>query len=379
MIKTNNQQPEFKYRGMMLDTCRHFFPKDAIKRTISLISQFGGNIFHWHLTDDQAWRFSVPGYEKCITVASKRVNNDYKGTLYEGYYTDEEIKEIVDYSITCGVTIIPEIETPGHSTAIIAAYPELGCTGKQIEVETSYGVFNDVLNPASPAVYTFLDAAIKKLATFFPGDFIHIGGDECPHTQWEESEEIQALMKKEKLKDTDELQGWITTKVANLVVKYNKRPIAWDEALESPNIPQSLVIMNWRQTELAIEAARRGHEVIMCPYKNSYLDYSCYKSNLECGNLSVATVKDFYSIPLYPEGLKEEERKFILGGQANLWTEKVENMRQAEYLMFPRLIAYFEALTNYSKRDWEEFKSHKREILHELIDSNITCYPGEWE
>lgn len=374
-----DRKPQFSYRGFMLDTSRHFFKTEGIKRIIYLISLFGGNIFHWHLTDDQGFRFKVPEYEKSVTVGSVRKDPDYKGYIHSGFYSDEEIKEVVDYATSLNVVIVPEIETPGHSTAIISAYKELGCTGKQIEVESSFGIFEDVLNPASEKVYTFLDAAISHLARLFPGPFIHIGGDECPHTQWKENKDVLALMKREKLETFEEVQGYMTTKVANIVIRHNKRPIAWDEALSSTNIPTSLVIMNWRDPQLAIDALKRGHDVIMCPFKNSYLDYKSYDSELEPGNLSVATVKDFFSVPLIPAGYKKDFKGKILGGQANLWTEKVYSIRQAEYMMFPRLIAFFEALENYDERNWDDFKAKRKEILNLLLDLGIAFYPGAFD
>jgi N-acetyl-beta-hexosaminidase len=373
------RKPEFGYRGFMLDTVRHFYPMESVKRLIKLVALFGGNIFHWHLTDDQGWRFLVPGYEEECRHASMRRDTDYKGREYGGYYTDEEIKDTVEYAASLGVEIVPEIETPGHATAIVSAMPQIGCTGKNIEVETTYGIFEDILNPSRSETFTFLEAAIRKLASLFPGRFIHVGGDECPHTQWKESAEIQRFMKENGLRNEDELQGWMTSRVSEIVIRCGKRPIAWDEALDAPNIPKSLVIMNWHDEESAKEALRRGHEVIMCPEKGAYLDRYPQKGENECGNLSISTVKDSYLAKIVPDGVTNDQRALILGAQANLWCELISRERMAELMIFPRLIAFFEALENYSGRDWEEFKARKRDIQILLSDLGIAFYPGDWE
>ncbi|MBR4426696.1 MAG: family 20 glycosylhydrolase, partial [Spirochaetales bacterium] len=201
--------PRFEYRGFLIDVCRHFMPVSELLRIIDLMSLIGFNVFHWHFTEDQGWRFSVPGYPLLKKVSSVRKDNQYirYELKHSGFYSDKDLERVVSFASERGMTVVPEIEIPGHATALLAAYPEFGCTGAKLEVESRWGIFKDVLNPASPELWAFLDKAFAKLAKFFPGPYIHIGGDECPHDQWAENKDCQELMKKEGLKNLDELQG----------------------------------------------------------------------------------------------------------------------------------------------------------------------------
>ena len=292
--------PAFPYRGFMIDVCRHFVPVCELKRIIDIMSMIGFNYFQWHLTEDQGWRFSVDGYPRLEEISSTRQNREYVGheLFHKGFYSDEDLKDVISFCSERNVTVIPEIEIPGHATALLAAYPEFGCTGKGLEVESRWGIFLDVLNPASEALWTFLDHAIGKLANVFPGPYIHIGGDECPHDQWEENEDCRNLMKKNNLKDGVELQGWVTSKAAQIVKRHGKRAMGWDEVVEAPSIDESVVVMSWRGLDGAKTASSRGHNVILCPYQGLYFDKGYTDDPYEPEQWGVYSVRDTFDVDI---------------------------------------------------------------------------------
>ncbi len=373
--------PVYGYRGFMMDVCRHFMPLDELKRIIDLMSMVGYNIFHWHLTDDQGWRFKVDGYPLLESIAAIRKNTDYMGYSFDygGLYSDEELSELVSFCEKRGVTVIPEIEMPGHTKALLAAYPEFGCTGKKVAVESHWGIFEDVVNPSSEALWSFLDAAVSKLSRIFSGPYIHIGGDECPHVQWEANEGCIRLMEKNGLKDSYELQGWFTSKLARLVSSHGKRAMGWDEVVDAPSIDSSVVVMSWRGLEGARKASSRGHDVVLCPQQGMYMDKGYTPDCFEPRQWGVYSLKDSFSIDIGMQELPKEQRDLILGAQCNVWTERMANGRSVEYMLFPRVLVLADNLWLGPGRDWKKVCA-RRDAMRELCwKLNIVCSPSPWE
>ncbi len=374
--------PAVKYRGFHLDCVRYFFSVRELKRIIKAFALTGFNYFHFHLTDDQGWRFPVEGYDRLETISSKRFRyeNDDMEHVVGGFYSLDDLREVEKYCRSLGITVIPEIETPGHAEALIAAYPEMGCTGREIPVQSNWGVFENVMNPASDALWTFLDRAVGTLASVFHGEYIHIGGDECPHVQWKENSGCLDLMKREGIDNVDDLQGWFTTKMAGIVRKYGKRAVGWDEVVDAEGVDRSVVVMSWRGLEGAEKATERGHEVILCPQtEGCYLDRYPSRDDWEKGNLSVCTPRDIFDLDISMKELAAEKRPLVLGAQCNLWCEKIESGREAEMMLFPRAFLLAENLWRGDEKNWEEIKA-KRKALYELcFHLNLVCSPLEWE
>jgi hexosaminidase len=344
-------EPLYQWRGFMLDCSRHWFSPAFIMKLIDAAALHHLNRFHWHLCDDQGWRFPVDGYPNLKTIGSKRKELQYgKQFTYQGFYTEEDIKQIVEYAHQRQVLVIPEIETPGHASALLASYPQLGCTGGPYEVQDRWGIFEEVMCAGNDEVLTFLEAAIATLQRLFPDPYIHIGGDECPHTRWEQCPKCKKRMDDNNLKDGEELQAWMTCQVAKIVAKHGKRPIGWDEVLEGSEnlgLPQDLIVMSWRGTEGGLKASRLGHEIIMSPNTaGCYFDYKHLESIEEPGNLGVTSIKDTSCFTPCPGEMDEQSKKMVLGGQGNLWTEKIVFSRHAEYMLFPRLSVLSERLWN---------------------------------
>ena len=374
--------PAVKYRGFHIDCVRCFFSVEELRRIIRAFALTGFNYFHFHLTDDQGWRFPVEGYPRLESVSSKRFRyeNDDNNHISGGFYTLDDLREIERYCTSLGITVIPEIETPGHAEALVAAYPEMGCTGKEIPVQSNYGIFENVMNPASPALWTFLDRAFGTLSSVFHGEYIHIGGDECPHVQWAQNEDCLALMKKEGIDNVDDLQGWFTTKVSSIVRKYGKRAIGWDEVVDAPGVDRSVVVMSWRGLEGARKATAMGHEVILCPQtEGCYLDRYPSRDDWEKGNLSVCTPRDIFNLDISMKELDEEKRGLILGAQCNLWGEKIESGREAEMMLFPRAFILAENLWRGEAKDWNEMKSRRKALYDLCFHLNLVCSPLEWD
>ena len=346
-------EPQFKYRGMHLDVGRHFFSVDFIKKYIDLMARLKMNTFHWHLTEDQGWRIEIKKYPKLQEIAAFRNEtlvghyNDqphkFDGKKYGGFYTQEQIKEVVAYANTRQVTIIPEIEMPGHSQAAIAAYPALGCTGEQVEVATKWGVFDEVYCPKE-STFKFLEDVIDEVVTLFPGKYIHIGGDEAPKTNWKRCAHCQRLIKEKGLKDEHGLQSYFIARMEKYINSKGKQIIGWDEILEGGLAPNATV-MSWRGTSGAIEAAKEGHDVILTPGSHCYFDH--YQSEDENEPLAIGgflPLEKVYHFNPIPEELTEEESKYVLGAQGNVWTEYMKSEKQVEYMAFPRAIALSEVV-----------------------------------
>ncbi len=359
--------PRFQWRGMHLDVSRHFFPKEFIFRYIDFLAMYKMNTFHWHLTDDQGWRIEIKKYPLLTELGAWR-----KGTLighssdeelkkdtavYGGFYTQEDIREIVDYANSRHITIVPEIEMPGHSMAALRAYPEFSCSGKQKDVATSWGVFDHVFCTRDE-VFEFLENILTEVMDLFPGTYIHVGGDECPKTMWKKCPHCQARIKSEELQDEYELQSYFITRIEKFINSKGRKLIGWDEILEGGLAPNAAV-MSWRGTEGGIEAARSGHYVVMTPGSHCYFDhYQGDPTNEPLAIGGYTTVEKVYSYEPVPDELTAEESKYIMGAQGNVWTEYMNNEKHVEYMIFPRLCALAEVVwTPADKKNYTDFRS----------------------
>ena len=357
--------PRFSYRGLMLDVGRYYFSVDAIKRYIDLMAVYKLNTFHWHLTEDQGWRIEIKKYPLLTSISSVRKESmlghyrdqKYDGKPHGGFYTQEQIKEVVAYATSKYINVIPEIEMPGHSTAVLAAYPHLGSNGDKIlQVKTKWGVAEDVLFPREET-FTFLEDVLTEVMDLFPGQYIHIGGDECPKTQWKESRFCQDLIKKLGLKDEHELQSYFIRRIDKFVTSKGKKLLGWDEILEGGLSPNAMV-MSWRGTKGGIEAAKQNHDVVMSPNSYFYIDY--YQADPKTEPVAIGgflPLSKCYSFePDLPE-LTSEEAKHVVGIQANLWTEYVSNLPYAEYMTYPRALALSEvSWSPKGSKNYEDFK-----------------------
>ena len=362
--------PRFAYRGMHLDVARHFFSVDEVKRYIDVMAIHKLNTLHWHLTDDQGWRIEIKRYPELTAVGSIRkatvVRKEwgtYDGTPYGGFYTQDEIRDVVKYAADRGVTVIPEIDLPGHMLAALTAYPELGCTGGPYEVWGRWGVADDVLCPGREKTFEFLEGVLTEVMELFPSEYIHIGGDECPKVRWEKCPRCQAKIRQLGLKDDGEhtaehyLQSYVTDRIGKFLAQHGRRIIGWGEILEG-RAPSDAVVMSWRGSEGGIAAAKLGHDVIMTPNSHFYFDYyqSLDTDAEPFGIGGYIPMEQVYSYdPAFPE-LTPEQQKHILGVQANLWTEYVLSDEHLEYMLLPRLAALSEVQwCQPETKDWNRF------------------------
>jgi len=383
--------PKFKYRGMHLDVGRHMFSVDFIKKYIDALAMLKMNTFHWHLTEDQGWRIEIKKYPKLQEVAAYRDEtlighysdqpHQFDGKKYGGYYTQEEVKDIVAYAEKRFVTIIPEIEMPGHSQAAIAAYPELGCTREPVQVAKKWGVFEEIYCP-NEFTFKFLEDVLDEVMDLFPSKYIHIGGDEAPKARWKNSEFCQDFIKKHKLKDEHGLQSYFIQRMEKYLNSKGRQIIGWDEILEGGLAPNATV-MSWRGVEGAVAAAKAGHNVIITPTSHCYFDY--YQSENDEEPLAIGgylSLEKVYSFNPIPEELTEDESKYVLGAQGNIWTEYMPKEDQVEYMMFPRVLAMSEVLWSHSEqRKYDDFVGrvenfHKR---LEALDINYANHLYEIE
>ena len=376
--------PRFAYRGMHFDVSRHFFTVDFIKQYIDILALHNLNKFHWHLTDDQGWRIEIKKYPRLTEVGSTRKEtlighllkdkpHQFDGKPYGGFYTQEQIKEIVKYAQDRYITIIPEVDIPGHTLAVLTAYPELGCTGKDCAVGTKWGVFDDVLCAGNEASYEFLEGVFDEITELFPSKYIHIGGDECPKTRWKECPKCQAKIKALGLKGDGEhtaeqkLQGYVVSRVEQFLKKKGREVIGWDEILEGDNISQDAIVMSWRGTEGGIAAAQRHNRAIMTPHYSLYFDYNQgedpSKEPLSIGEY--LPVKKVYDYEPIDSKLTPEQGKYILGAQANLWTEYIASPAHAQYMLLPRLAALAEVQwTAPEKKNYADFLKRLGNLLN---------------
>ncbi|HCC85838.1 MAG TPA: beta-N-acetylhexosaminidase [Porphyromonadaceae bacterium] len=375
---TITDAPRFGYRGMMLDVARHFQPVEFVKKYIDLLALHNINRFHWHLTDDQGWRITIDSYPKLMEISSMRREtvigrntDEYDGTPHGGYYTKEELKDVVAYAAERYITIIPEVDLPGHMLAALAAYPELGCTGGPYEVARKWGIFEDVLCPGKEETFTFLEGVLTEVMEIFPSRYIHIGGDEAPKTRWEKCPDCQARIKDLGLKDRNGhtaehyLQSYVTARIEKFLNDHGRSIIGWDEILEGELAPNATV-MSWRGMDGGIQAAQMGHDVIMTPTGYCYFDY--YQTqDTEGEPLAIGgyvPVEKVYSFEPAPDQLTAEQKNHILGAQANLWTEYISDPEHVEYMTLPRLAAMSEVQwMQPGKKNYDEFLTRLPHLL----------------
>ncbi len=355
--------PRFKWRGMLLDCGRHFMDKAFVKRYIDLLAYYKMNRLHWHLTEDQGWRIEIKKYPLLTSVGAWRTEAD--GSRYGGFYTQDDIREIVEYAAKRFVTVVPEIEMPGHSVAAIAAYPYLSCTGNQLEVETQWGVFKDIYCAGNDSTLTFLKDVLTEVMALFPSKYIHIGGDEAPKYRWEHCPKCQQRMKSENLKSEHELQSWFIGQMDAFLESNGRKLIGWDEILEG-GLSKGATVQSWRGMEGAIEAVRSGHDAIVSPTSHAYFDYDISNINLE---------KVYHFDPI-PKELNAAEQSHILGGECNLWSERA-TQEKVDERMFPRILAMSEILWTYPKeRNFEQFRN-RVQLHYPVLNAKGVTYGFE--
>lgn len=356
--------PRFKYRGMMLDCSRHFFSIDFIKKFIDLIALHNMNTFHWHLNDDQGWRIEIKKYPKLVEIGSVRTgtvmgrNSDVDDSVkYGGYYTQEQCREIVEYARQRHITVIPEIDMPGHMKAALASYPNLGCTGGPYKVGHNWGVYYDVLCIGNEDTFKFVEGVLDEIIDIFPSRYIHIGGDETPTKRWSECSKCEKIMQKEGL-PINKLQAYFTNRIEKYLNSKGRSIIGWDEILDG-DINKSATIMSWRGIEPGEKGAKMGHDVIMSPTSYCYFDYAQTKEQYSepLTQVHALDVEQVYSLDPAPKTMSEESKKHILGVQANLWTEYISNPNLATYMLLPRMAALSEVQwTSPAQKDFKQFK-----------------------
>lgn len=375
--------PRYKWRGMHLDCSRHFFTKEEVKKYIDYLAMYKMNTFHWHLTDDQGWRIEIKKYPLLTQISSQRKETiigkpvdsrgkplkdvKYDGKPYGGFYSQEDIREIVAYAGQRHITIVPEVEMPGHSLAALAAYPQYSCTGGPFETYTTWGVSDDVYCAGNDSTFTFLENILSEVLELFPGKYIHIGGDECPKERWQKCVKCQKRMADEKLKDEGELQSYFIERIEKYINSKGRQIIGWDEILEGGLAPNASV-MSWRGTQGGIAAAKQNHYVVMTPGKPCYFDHYQVKDRtaepMAIGGFN--PVDSVYNYDPTPKSLSPAEQKYILGAQGNVWTEYITDFKQVEYMALPRMSALSEVL-------WTkpENKNYKNFILRLKMHSKL--------
>ena len=390
--------PNFGYRGMHLDPCRHFMDLDSVKIYIDMLALHNMNQFHFHLSEDQGWRIEIKKYPELTTVGAYRNGTviGHNGNLYDtirygGFYTQDELHELIEYAAERHINIIPEIDLPGHMQAALACYPQLGCTGGPYEVWKRWGISDDVLCAGNEEAMQFVEDVLNEVMDVFPSPYIHIGGDECPKVRWEKCPKCQAKIKELGIKGDgrfskeDYLQSYVMNRMAKVVEARGRRVIGWDEILEG-NVSETAIIMSWRGTEGGIEAARKGHDVIMAPSSHLYFDYyqsEDIASEPECigGYLPVERVYEFQPLP---EELTPEQQQHIIGVQANIWTEYIASFNHVQYMAMPRMDALAELQWNNPKsRDFDAFVERCRKMaqLYDLYHYNYAKHifnPQVW-
>lgn len=336
--------PKFRHRGMLFDSGRHFFEVDVVKKYIDLLSLYKMNVFHWHLTEDQGWRIAIGKYPKLTEIGAFRKQKD--STIYGGFYTKKQVQEIVSYATERHITVIPEIELPGHSLAALAAYPELSCTGNTIEVTNEWGVFKDIYCAGNEQTFTFLEDVLTEVMELFPSEYIHIGGDEAPKLRWEACSKCQKRIKDENLEDEHELQSYFIQRIEKFLHKNNRKLIGWDEILEGGLSPTATV-QSWRGEKGGIVAANNNQFAIMSPTSHCYFDYGIETTDIE----------KVYNFNPIPAELALEKHQFIIGSECNLWSERIPTEENLDSKVFPRIFAMSEVLWSYprGKRNFEEF------------------------
>lgn len=376
-VVTIQDHPKFQWRGQHLDVCRHFFPVDFVKKYIDLLAFHKCNIFHWHLTEDQGWRIAIDKYPKLQEISAWRSESpllhnrlEMDGIPYGGFYSKDEIRDVVEYAASRFITIMPEIELPGHTIAVLAAYPDLGCRGKDYKVRTVWGVEDDVFCAGNDRVFEFLENVLDEVLELFPdSEYIHVGGDECPKVRWAECPKCQARIKDEGLANEEELQSWFISKIGNYLHRKGRKMIGWDEILEG-GLPPGAAVMSWRGTEGGIEAASAGNQVVMSPTSHCYFDYyqTDDRDNEPPAFPLMITLEQCYTFDPH-QGVPASFHEMVMGGQSNTWTEYISTMGQVEYQQYPRGCALAETLWTplpEGGRDFHEFLVRLRTHLQRL-------------
>jgi hexosaminidase len=358
--------PRFSWRGLHLDCGRHFFPVSCIKDYIDHMALYKLNTFHWHLTEDQGWRLEIKKYPKLTEIGSWRDETivdtkaqKYDGIGYGGFYTQDQVKEIVKYAAERFITIIPEIEMPGHSSAALASYPELGCTGGPYHVAQKWGIFEDVFCAGKEETFKFMEGVIDEVCRMFPSQYIHIGGDECPKASWKKCPLCQQRIKDQGLKDENELQSYFIRRMEKYLVSKGKKLIGWEEILEGGLAPEATVMAWKRNTPAGSIAAKQQHDVIRCPATHCYLNYYQVKdiANEPPGYPGWLSLEKVYSFEPIPDDLKKEDWHYIIGAQACVWSEFISTTGNLEYTLFPRICAMAEVVWSPAeKKDFNGFK-----------------------
>ena len=393
--------PRLGWRGLMFDVARHFFTKDEVKQYIDAMVRYKYNILHLHLTDDEGWRIEIKGYPKLTEVGAwnvKRVGSfgnfippkPDEPRNYGGFYTQEDLKELVAYAKERFVNILPEVDVPGHSLAAVASYPELSCTPDAVNYKVRSGerimdwsrgapplaLVDNTLCPANEKVYEFLDTVISQVSKIFPFEYMHMGGDEAPHNFWEKTPQILELMKRENLKNMHQVQSYFERRLEKIVAKHGKRFMAWDEVLEG-GVSQSTAVMSWRDMKYGVQAAKNKHEVVMSPTQYAYLDYMQADEITEPKVYKGLRLSKTYQFDPVPDGV---DPKYIKGAQGNLWTEQVYNIRQAEYMTWPRGFAIAESVWSpKEKKNWNNFFARTEQHFERLDIAETKYAPSVYD
>ena len=360
--------PAFEHRGLLLDCSRHFFSKEVILKYIDLLALYKMNVLHWHLTEDQGWRLAIDKYPNLTKVGAYRTELD--GSNYGGFYSKEDIKEIVSYASKKHIEIIPEIELPGHSQAAIAAYPHLSCTGKHVDVANDWGVFKDIYCAGNDSVFVFLEDVLTEVVELFPSKYIHIGGDEAPKVRWEQCDKCQKRIVDNKLAGEHELQSYFIKRIQTFLNAKGKQVIGWDEILEG-GLAEGAIVQSWRGMDGGKEAVKHGNKAIMSPTSHAYFDY----------DLKAIDLEKVYSFNPIPPGLNQEEEQLIIGGECNMWTEHVPDENNLDSKVFPRLLAMTEVLwsclvTGFEQKNYAEFNK-RLQSHYPILDKYHVNYGEE--
>jgi hexosaminidase len=380
-------EPAFAWRGVMLDVARHFLPKDFVLRLLDVLALHRLNVLHLHLTDDQGWRVQIDAYPRLTSVGGwrrvsmvGRMSEDqteftYDGVGHGGFYTKDDLREIVRYAAERGVTVVPEVDLPGHMQAAIAAYPELGTDpSRSVTVREVWGISEEVLG-ASDEALEFVGTVLSEVAELFPGPYVHIGGDECPTTLWEQSPVARERMAELGFTEPRQLQGWFTAHAAAVLAEHGKRLVGWDEILEAKR-PEDAVVMAWRSPDEGVHGVQAGHEVVMAPSQFVYFDY--YQADPAIEPLAIGgltRLEDVFDWPVVPDGLSEEERARVIGAQCQLWTEYVPDATHAAYQLLPRLCAFAERAWGSPTTTYEEFTTRLQRHLPRVEELGLRGRP----
>ncbi len=365
--------PSFQWRGMLLDCVRHYMTVDFIKRYIDLLAFHKLNTLHLHLTDDQGWRMEIQSYPRLTEVGAWRKEN---GKPYGGFYTQKQLKGIVEYANSRYITIVPEFDIPGHTTAAIAAYPELSCHAKSIPVQTHWGIFEDILCLGKESTFEFIEMVLDEMLEIFPSPYIHLGGDEAPRTNWQNCAYCQERIRTENLENEAQLQSYLLRKIEPILARQKRRIIGWDEILEGGSLPNSVIVQSWQGMEGAEQASKSGHQVIASPLQNVYFDYPNNEEQAKCKPdwMRVTTLETAYQFRPIPPHFSSDQAQHVLGGECTLWSEHAPQ-DQVNQQVFPRLCAFSETVWSpQEKLSWNDFQKRLQSHLQRLDQLEVQYF-----